>query len=98
MDKEKEIKDMAQKIYERGVALSPLDFVYGAHGDDHFTRIAKYLSDNGYGNVAQAVKEFAEKLKENFFFMKTSTSKDAIYQFTDSQLNELIMELYGNKC
>lgn len=57
MDKEKEIMDMAQEIYERGVALSPLDFVYGVSGDDHFTRIAKYLSDEGYGNVKEAVKK-----------------------------------------
>lgn len=86
MDKEKEICDMAQKIYERGVALSPLDFVYGAHGDDHFTRIAKYLIDAGYGNVKQAVKEFAEKLKAKLVYVPMSV---------EVAIDHVLTELYG---
>lgn len=40
--------------------------------------------------IQLVVKDFVEKLKQEFFFMKTTASKDNIYQFTDSQINEFI--------
>ncbi len=103
MDKEKEIMDMAQEIYERGVALSPLDFVYGVSGDDHFTRIAKYLSDEGYGNVKEAVKKFTDRLialYENEEGDEThySTPCPVIIQNIKDIRDEFLTELYGTSC
>lgn len=64
MDKERDIKELAKTIYESGVALNGTDFAFGVSGDDHFTKLAKKLIAAGYGDTKQAVREFAEKLKE----------------------------------
>lgn len=60
-------------------------------------KVAEALVNAGIGNKKQAVKEFCEKLKREFFFMKNTASKDALYQFTDSQLDRLFTELYETK-
>lgn len=45
--------------------------------------------------VQQAVKEFAEKFKKEFLKHFPTLFTDAIYQCTDSELDNLITELYG---
>lgn len=66
MNKEKEIEEMAKVLFESGVALDATDFAFGVDGDDHFTRLAIKLVNVGFGNVKQAVNDFAERLKEKF--------------------------------
>lgn len=43
----------------------------------------------------QAIKEFAEKFKKEFLKHFPTLFTDAIYQCTDSELDNLITELYG---
>lgn len=91
----KEIEEMAKALFESGVALDATDFAFGVDGDDHFTRLAIKLVNAGYGNVKQAVKEFAERFKKEFLKHFPTLFTDAIYQCTDSELDDLITELYG---
>lgn len=60
MDKEKEIEELAFSIIG---ATSPLGVKDLTKQFDYKT-VAEYLINAGYGNVKQAVKEFAEKLKQ----------------------------------
>ena len=65
MNKEEQIEEMAKAIYKSGVAIDATDIAFGLYDTDtHFHRMATKLYAGGYGNVKQAVKEFAEKLKE----------------------------------
>lgn len=59
MDKEKEIEELVLSII---AATSPLGVKDLTKQFDYKT-VAEYLIKAGYGNVAQAVKEFAEKIK-----------------------------------
>lgn len=88
MDKQKEIEEMAKVIFESGVALEGADFTLGVNGDDHFTRLAQRLINAGYGNVKQAVREFAEELKASFYNMDYSAIA------IDNKIDNLITELY----
>ncbi len=59
MNKEQQIKKLAEEIYRAGVALDGSDF---AHKSDHFERLAEVLHKAGYRKQSETVKEFAEKL------------------------------------
>lgn len=56
--------------------------------------IAEKLINAGYGNVKQAVKEFAEKLKSNSKRFGNIDS-DNYYVWFESELDKLFNELYG---
>ncbi len=90
MDKEKEIEEMARVIE------------YCAHKDCESCRKqgnyrcsaynkATDLRNAGYGNVKQAVKEFAEKLKEVFNSKHWAVFANA----ANKDIDNLITELYG---
>lgn len=56
--------------------------------------IAKVLINKGYGNVKQAVKEFAEKLKSNSKRFG-NIDGDNYYVWFESELDKLFNGLYG---
>jgi hypothetical protein len=56
--------------------------------------IAEKLINAGYGNVKQAVKEFAEKLKSNSKRFG-NIDGDNYYVWFESELDKLFNELYG---
>ncbi len=65
MEKEKKIEELAEAIYKSGVAIEGTDIAFGLYDTDtHFHRMAAKLYDAGYGNVKEAVKEFAERVKK----------------------------------
>lgn len=88
MNKEEEI---AKVLFESGVALDGTDFAFGIDGDDHFTKLAMELVKAGYGNVKQAVREFAEKLKEK---MELNGYRSALH---NQIIDNLITQLYGDE-
>lgn len=121
MEKQKEIKRLAEKIYESGVSLDGIDFAYGATWDSHFTRLALKLVNDGYrlcggdncpnykhyqaecerctkkmeikkaleiGAIKQqAVREFAERLKDNCTFDGHRVALDK------NKIDELVKEV-----
>ena len=82
-----------QVCHSCGSEQSCKDLGYGECGI--FDSMAKDLINAGYGNVKQAVKEFGEKLKKQFLKHYPTMFTDAIYQCTDSELENFITELYG---
>lgn len=88
MNNEKEIEKMRPVLYDICCQSCMID------------NIAYALIAAGYGNVKQAVKEFAEKLK-----MRFSSARDeldfyiAVYNFSDikRKIDNLITELYGEE-
>ena len=69
MEKEKKIEELAEAIYKSGVAIEGTDIAFGLYDTDtHFHRMAAKLYDAGYGNVKEAVKEFAELVKIAFHY------------------------------
>lgn len=92
MNREKEIKGMAKVLFghycgndECGKCKEPNCIDY---------RKAERLFNSGYGNVKQAVKEFAERLKEELWKF------DGSWQEYDGEdlcetVDNLITELYG---
>ena len=56
--------------------------------------IAEAFYDAGYGDTKQAVKEFAEKLKEKMFryYMYAITTADDLIH----EIDELVKEVYGD--
>lgn len=47
------IEEMARVIFERGVALDGIDFVFGLNGSDHFERIATAIYNAGYRKIPE---------------------------------------------
>lgn len=88
MDKEKEIEEMRIAIED----LIELDG-WAEKGDVKFIETSKNLYEAGYGNVAQAVKEFAEMLKKRYPPMSFG------YQSFDicNDIDNLIKELYPDE-
>ncbi len=87
MNKEKEIEEMAKAI----------DYVIYQYSSDPNTPPDNNLSEciaydlivRGYGNVKQAVKDFAEKLKEQ---MELNGYRSPLH---NRIIDNLITELYG---
>ncbi len=97
MNNEKEIKRMAEQI-EQSLLLANRYAGSMNKGKGHW--IASYLVNAGYGNVKQAVKEFAEKLKNITCVLSVGTEMDGsnlIIQVTElfKIIDNLITELYG---
>lgn len=68
MNKEQQIKEMADEIFNAGVALDGVDFAYKS---DHFDRLAIKLYNAGYRKQTDTVKEFAEQLKSELSGLTT---------------------------
>ena len=87
MDKEKELEDMTAE-YEKAQLSARVTI--GSMNKGEADWYCRHLQNAGYGNVKQAVKEFAEKLKEKAFPVMRCVPVEYI--------DELIKELYGEKC
>lgn len=86
-DKEKQIQEMAKELH----CATNESFI-------SCRKIARILVERrGYGNVKRAVKEFADELKRRFMKHYPTAYKDAIYQFTDVEIDELIKERFGEE-
>lgn len=72
--------------------LDEISSVFGEEikSDSASELLARYLQSKGFGNVKQAVKEFAEELKEIYSKLNFLPSGD---EFSDL-INELIQERY----
>ena len=82
MDKEKEIERLAEILYGFGENKQPNNADYHR---------ADYLINSGYGNVEQAVREFAEKFCDLLWI------KCGIYKAHSQRLAQEVMKvLYGN--
>lgn len=66
MDKEKEIEEMTSKIIGNRVGGFDWGTEQKIMGYITSKEIATLLCNAGYGNIAQAVKEFAEEIIEHF--------------------------------
>lgn len=92
MEKEKQIEEMIK-------AMS----VYIPTPDDEIR--AKLLYAAGYGNVKQAVKEFAERVKAKFYANSVSRTKgykeeivcDLTVDEFNGEIDELVKEVCGEK-
>lgn len=91
MNKKKEIQRMSEIIAD---AYLPNNRPQSSFDVFRFKPAAEALSKAGYGNVKQAVKEFAEELKRRFIKHYPTGYKDAIYQFTDIEIDELLKERF----
>lgn len=97
MNKEEKIEEMAMTISAKKsnlceVVCGKCKPLYKEGCYDY--NLAKYLVNAGYGNVKQAVKEFAEKLKAELWKL------DGSWQYIDGEelcetVDNLITELYG---
>lgn len=91
MEKEKQIEEMIK-------AMS----VYIPTPDDEIR--AKLLYAAGYGNVKQAVKEFAERVKAKFYANSVSRTKgykeeivcDLTVDEFNGEIDELVQEVCGD--
>ena len=99
MDKQKEIENMTDLLVKNGIfnnLVCKQDYSYpDAVIAECNRQVAELLVNAGYGNIKQALTGFAKRLKQEFFFIKTSASKEALYQFTDSQLDKILKEILG---
>ena len=103
MNNEQEIEEMAKVLFESGVALDATDFAFGVDGDDHFTRLAIKIVNAG--NVKQAVKEFAERLKKEIiegggtcldeYDIGKQDGYNSACEHHRQAIEDLITELYG---
>lgn len=91
MDKEKQVEKMAKIIDE-------MYNVYDTTAGD----IAEGLHDAGYGNVKEAVKEFAERVKGIFSGnaeeRQKGYAKEIVCSLTIDEFNEEIDELIKEVC
>lgn len=93
MEKEKKIEELAEAIYKSGVAIEGTDIAFGLYDTDtHFHRMAAKLYDAGYGNVKEAVKEFAELVKIAFHYEFNDLIPAPILS---KKIDELIKEVCG---
>ncbi len=91
MNKEKEILEMTKFIAEN-ISICGIDI--GCQNKSCSKCISENLQGKGYGNVKQAVKEFAEKLKSHKHLMG-SIDDNSAYVWFENELDNLITELYG---
>lgn len=82
MEKEKQIEEMSRKIDE-------MYYVYDTTAED----IAKGLYEAGYGNVKEAVQEFAKRVKMVFYY----EFDELIPSIMSDKIDELIKEVCGEK-
>lgn len=98
MDKEKEIEQMTEYLVQNGIfnnLVCRQDYAYpDAMIYECCRQTAELLINSGIGNVKQAIKEFAERLKEELWKF------DGGWQEYDGEelcetVDTLITELYG---
>lgn len=101
MNKEQQIKKLAEEIYRAGVALDGSDF---AHKSDHFERLAGELYKAGYRKQSETAQEFAEQLKKELFvnctIIRTIYNPQKIEDMDSSEAFRIIDELteqYGKE-
>lgn len=93
MEKEKQIEDLAEAIYKSGVAIDGTDMAFGLYDTDtHFHRMAAKLYNAGYGNVKEALKEFAERVKMAFYY----EFDELIPSIMSDKIDELVKEVCGD--
>lgn len=101
MDKEKEIEELEKVVKQ---ALEPVEYGIGEVHYPTDKEIAESLYVKGYGNVKQAIKEFAEELKKKAKYkeLKTQPNDNWNYGFnvirkavSEDDIDNLITELYG---
>lgn len=96
MDKEKEIEEMARDLDKNCLA-----FTFGYSIETTTIKFAEMLINAGYGNVKQAVKEFAEAvlkeldlIEEHCLDMHNWQGQSAVCECTE-RLKDKFKELYG---
>lgn len=87
MKREKEIEELKLIIAENMATYSKAKMPY----DEALRMCALGILASGYGNIKQAVKKFAEKLKASFYNMEYSAIA------IDNKIDNLITELYGEE-
>lgn len=95
MDKEKEVEEFSNALAKsnRAVYVRGDIFRCGRCRLPTYEERAERLIKEGYGNVKQAVKEFAEKLK-TYAKENHGIQRDIV---TVEEINNLFKELYGNE-
>ena len=90
--REEQVEEMAKAIYATGVALDGVDYAFGVYDDDdHFHRMANALYDAGYRKQGDTVREFAERLKNEYL----SKEGDFVYWVIDVDDIAKVAKEYG---
>lgn len=84
MDKQTKIEVMAEQICQKPHSCDACD----CNGCG-YQEIATVLVDNGYGNINQALTEFADKLKEKFIWFCNTDGKSHKVIFIDDVVETL---------
>lgn len=93
MDKNKAIEEMKKLLCSvEDTVCSDCPFKF--NGKCGAEEIAEGLVNAGYGDVKQAVEEFAEKLKSGAHKFGLIDGKN-YYVWFDNEIDDLITELYG---
>lgn len=101
MEKEKQIEEMAKLMFAADCNMCVSEacpaFGRGILKEEKFTcnnyLLAKALHDAGYGNVNEALKEFAERVKMAFYY----EFDELIPSIMSDKIDELIKEVCGEK-
>lgn len=91
MDKEKEIEQTAKALH--GALVYDGGYGWDDEQEVDCWETARILVNAGYGNVKQAVKEFAKELKKCFLPMSFGYMCLDVWE----SINNLFKELYGEE-
>ena len=96
---EKELKEFANDICSCGIALSGIDYKYGANGDSHFDRLAKSLYGIGYQKIPEGAvvlsKEEYDDLKRRPSTREwVDTCRGRIEQTRKGTAREILQEFW----
>ena len=96
MDKQKEIEKMAKTIPSTIIAYNGNPQGQHLYGEQR-EEIATILVNEGYGDVNNAVREFAEKLKETADDVAEIGigHKHFVYTITNHTIDKLVKEVLG---
>ena len=90
--REEQVEEMAKAIYATGVALDGADYAFGVYDDDdHFHRMANALYATGYRKQSDTVREFVERLKNEYL----SQEENFVYWVIDVDDIAKVAEEYG---
>lgn len=100
MDKQKQIEEMAKVIFERGIALESIDFVYKS---DHFERIATTLYDAGYRKIPENAvvfipteEQYALLSKEEYERIK-GFSREEVDEISETAMKNYVRKQLGER-
>lgn len=79
MDKQKDRAEIAQIITDNDCCSS--------------NAIARYIVENGYGNIEQALTEFAERLKDKISLLRFCDVATTEYEYYHSALNDVTYDI-----